>query len=91
MRIASNLGWIWTERDFTLNLLDTESQHHFHSQSDVVGDKWKGQREDVRNRRGWVMRAKLSFSGGENIQFLRYYQVSDTGWFIMDISNIADS
>jgi len=37
------------------------------------------------------MRAKQSPREGENIQFLRYYQVCDTGWFIMDGPNVAGS
>jgi len=37
------------------------------------------------------MRVKPSFCEGEDIQFFRYYQVRDTGWFIMNGREVAGS
>ena len=64
---------------FTLNLLDTRKPTP-PSTSRVTWMVIKGRVRGkyIRNRIGCVMRAKLSLSEGENIQFHRYYHVCDS-------------
>jgi len=90
MEIASKLELIWTEWDFKFIGYQKPNTT---SRSRVNWLVLKGivSGVDIRNTTGSVMRAKPSLTECKNIQFLRYYQVCGTGWFIMDESSVASS